>query len=85
MIGERRQRDAKSGWNSSRRGRCASLLAIEIVFGEVCVCLLRHCVLWEREQNAVGKVEDRHSGGGRGRKRGLARKLGVAWGSFFFW
>ena len=23
----------------------------------------------EREQNAVGKVEDRHGGGGRGRKR----------------
>ena len=27
----------------------------------------------------MGKVEGRHSGGGRGRKRGLPRNLGVAW------
>ena len=32
----------------------------------------------------MGKVEDRHSGGGRDRKRGLARNLGVAWGCLFF-
>ena len=29
-------------------------------------------------------VKDRHSGGGRGRKRGIARNLGVAWGRPFF-
>ena len=33
-----------------------------------------------RNQNAVGKVEDRHSVGGCGRKRGLARNVRVAWG-----
>ena len=37
----------------------------------------------EREPNAVGKMEDRQSGGGRGRKRGFARNLGVAGGCPF--
>ena len=31
----------------------------------------------------MGKVEDRHSVGGRGRKRGLARNVSVAWGRPF--
>ena len=32
MIGKRRQRDATSAWKSSRKGRCASLVAIAVVF-----------------------------------------------------
>ena len=31
----------------------------------------------------MGKVDDRHSGGGRGRKRWLVRNLGIAWGCPF--
>ena len=46
------------------------------------MCLLRHS-LSVRNQNAVGKVEDGHSVGGRGRKRGLARNVRVAWGCLF--
>ena len=43
MIGKRKrgQRDAKSGWNSSRKGRCAPLMASEIAWKggvPVCVC-----------------------------------------------
>ena len=34
MIGKRGQRGAKSGWDSSRKGGCASLQAIEVVFDQ---------------------------------------------------
>ena len=43
MIGKRGQRDAKIGWNSSRKGRCAPLRASE---REV-------CVLWGRWKTGI--------------------------------